>query len=128
MPSVFPTDKQVSELLDEDKVITANLFWSPAGRRAARLEATVLARASGTILKIVAYSGPTNANARHINRDRQRYDGLHKHRYSELDGVAGDAYRPDDIRDPTNIDQSFFDFLEECKITLEGAYQPRLVS
>lgn len=145
MASAFLSDQQVVALLAEEKIITANLSWHPWGRRGQRLETTVLATGSSTTLKIVAFSGPTNqsiallyasmdirrvclsGNARHINSDNERFDGLHKHCYDEKDGASRDAYLPNDITEPTNMDKSFIEFLRECNIELRGSYQGHLI-
>lgn len=138
------TEAQVASLLAEDKVITANLLWRPWGRRGARLEATVLTMESDKRLKIFGYAGPTKQsfsllyasidirrlclsnNAKHRNSNQELFEGLHKHRYDDNITQSREAYRPEDIQQPIGIDEAFFAFLKECKITLKGTYQPRL--
>ena len=137
------TAAQVAALLVEDKVVTANLTWRPWGKRGARLEATVLAKESETRLKLFGYAGPTSqsfsllyesidirrlclgTNARHTNINKERFNGLHKHRYDDNVTQSREAYLPDDIQEPLSIDAAFVAFLRECNISLEGTYQPR---
>jgi len=143
MPTARPTTLEIATLLAEEKVITANLRWRPWGR-GWRLEATVLALTSRKTLELRGFVGPANRsyalllnsidirhlclspNARHTNRDGQRFDGLHKHRYDEAAGDSIDAYLPADITKPGDVNAEFLDFITECKIRLEGAYQPWL--
>lgn len=143
MPTTM-TEAQVGALLAEDKVITANLSWRPWGRRGSRLEATVLAKESNIRLKLYGYVGPRQQsfsllyesidirrlclsnNARHINRDKERFEGVHKHRFDESVAQSREAYRPNGIQQPVSIDDAFFAFLQECKIILQGAYQQHL--
>lgn len=143
MPRTRITELKVLELLDAEKVITANLAWKPLGRRAQTLFATVLALESKELLKIHGYvSAKESRNrslalvyngvnirrvclspiSRHRNPDGELLNGLHKHRFDEIyeDRMA---YVPIDITKTGDVNREFLDFLTECKIRLEGAYQ-----
>jgi len=131
-----PTNGEVTNLLAEDKIITANLSWGPDGRRY-KLEASVLAMESNLLLRLYGNVGIKNrsfgllhnnvsirrycSSPNHVNPGKIPIRSHHKHTYDELDGDIV-AYIPDDIK-VGEANGELFDFLAECNIRLEGNYQ-----
>ena len=131
------TAAQAQAILDQSKVIAANLAWRQE-RGGYRLKVQVLAEESGESLALHGYIGIQNRSFALIYRTkpirkytvhpfhvdpvtRERITQPHKHTW---DDVYEDdrVYLPDDIRigDPND---ELLDFLQECNITLLGSYQ-----
>lgn len=135
--SGLPPPEQVNRIMEESKVIAANIAWRPDGRNYS-LEARVLVPSLGELLRLVGRVGVRNHSfsllyrnipirrfctiRSHRNPDGQRIIQPHKHRYIEAAEELAWAYVPDDIR-LGNINEEFQDFLGECNITLIGSYQ-----
>lgn len=138
------TERQVDELLAEDKVITANILWRREGKRRFKIDATVMATRSNTIMRLYGTIGLTKRSfalllnsidirriclsdiSKHKNKDGTVMRGIHKHAFEEETLESGDAYIPTDITGK-DVNTQFADFLRECKITLQGDYQPWLL-
>ena len=130
------TESEASRVLEELKVIGANLSWQNDGETL-RLEATVLCLASQEVLKLRGFVGRTNRSFALLYRNapirkytvhashtdpvtRARITGPHKHTWDD-EWEDKRVYVPSDIRigDPN---EELLDFLKECNIELWGAY------
>lgn len=142
------TKAEAEAILAEEKVITKNLRWTSRGPRF-ELEAAV-----GIVgqpvdpdepekpvasLRLVGYVGKTNrsfallcrnfpirkytVHDHHTNpKTGEVVYGPHKHTWDD-DWEDGLVYVPADIR-IGDANEELVDFLHECNIRLEGAYQP----
>ena len=134
------TEAEANDLLREDKVIWANLAWSPDGINI-RLEAKVLGLESEEILTLRGTIGRKNRsfvllyqntpirkyNVHAFHRDpvtHERVTQPHKHWWDD-EWEDRRVYIPNDIRigDPNN---ELMDFLQECNIALRGNYAPQM--
>ena len=130
------TKTQAETMLSEPKVIAANLLWQFVPL-AYRLEATVLAEESSELLKLRGYVGRSNrsfvllyrntpirkftVHPVHIDHETgERTTEPHKHTWDEVNQDRK-VYLPNDIR-IGNANHELIDFLQECNITLRGAY------
>ena len=134
------TEAEAKRILEETKVIGANLSWKSEGETF-RLEATVLCPESEEILRLRGFVGRTNRSfvllyknlpirkytVHAFHRDpvtRERITEPHKHTWDD-EWEDQRVYIPEDIRsgDPNH---ELLDFLKECNISLRGAYSSRL--
>jgi len=131
-----PTQVESDRVINEAKIIRENLRWRSEGGRW-KLEATVFAPGSKTLLKLVAVVGRERSYSllcnnvplrrlcakknRHRNPGGQYVHGTHKHRHTDDFGDR-DAYKPQGVRigDPN---EELMDFLQECNIAVGGTYQ-----
>ena len=130
------TESEASRVLEELKVIGANLSWQYDGETL-RLEATVLCLESQEVLKLRGFVGRTNRSFALLYRNapirkytvhashtdpvtRARITEPHKHTWDD-EWEDKRVYVPSDIRigDPN---EELLDFLKECNIELWGAY------
>ncbi len=134
------TAAQADAILEERKVIAANLVWR--GQRGTfRLEATVLAIESKELLSLRGFIGERNrsyvllfkntpirkytVHAQHRNPNTgEVVSGPHKHSWDDQweDQLA---YIPIDIH-PGDPNSELMEFLAECKIDLRGSYSAQL--
>ena len=133
------TGAEADAIIQEPKVIGANLSWKP-DRRSFRLEATVLTIDSGQLLKLRGYIGLKKRSFALLykNIPIRMYTVHDRHRNPLTGEIVRDPHKhywddvweddlieiPDDIRagDPNT---EFMDFLKECNITLHGGYSAR---
>ena len=130
------TEAEAYRLLEENKVIWANLSWRIAGERF-RLEAKVLCLESEEILILRGFVGKKNRSfvllyqntpirkytVHAFHRDpvtRERVTQPHKHLWDD-EWEDRRVYIPNDIR-IGNLNEEFVDFLRECNIELRGSY------
>ena len=130
------TKAQADSMLSQPKVIAANLVWR-FDRSGYRMEASVLAEESGELLKLRGYVGRRNrsivllyrntpirkytVHRLHVDRETgERTAEPHKHTWDEINQDRK-IYLPDDIR-IGDANCELVDFLNECNITLRGAY------
>ena len=123
-------------MLSESKVIAANLMWR-FDHGGYRLEATVLAEESGELLSLRGYVGRRSrsfvllyrntpirkytVHSQHIDHETgERTTEPHKHTWDEINQDRK-VYLPNDIR-IGDANHELIDFLQECNITLRGAY------
>ncbi len=123
-------------MLAEPKVVAANLAWR-FDRCAYRIEVAVLAEESGELLKLRGFVGRRNrsfvllyrntpirkytVHRMHIDRETgKKTTEPHKHTWDETNQDRK-IYLPDDIR-IGDANCELVDFLDECNITLRGAY------
>lgn len=135
------TEAEAQGILEEPKVIGANLSWTVDGVMR-RLDAKVLCLESEEVLTFKGTLGKTNrsfvllykntpirkytVHAYHrdpVTRDMIRQP--HKHMWDE-EYEDRRVYIPDDIR-IGNLNEELMDFLKECKIELRGTYSPVMV-
>lgn len=133
------TANDANDVLNEEKVISANLSWKQHGITY-QLEAAVLIMRTRELLRLVGYVGIRNrsfallyrntpirkytVHARHRNPNSgQILQEPHKHTWDDVweDSIA---YIPDDIR-AGNPNVELLDFLSECNITLDSVYVPQ---
>ena len=138
------TNAEVSDLLDKDNIITANLHWHPKGGKYSEryfLEATVLLPVDNLILRLTGNKGKRNrsfvllysgdpikkvtVHHKHRNPDGTIIYGPHKHTWDEVCDDRN-AYVPDDINFG-DINSEFHGFLKQCNIKLLGTYSPILM-
>ena len=135
------TAREAEEILNEEKLIRANVRWNPdpPGSGRYKLSVMVLGVVSRRLLELRGNVGRTNrsfallyqgnpvrkytVHAKHSNPDGQIVRGPHKHRWDDLDGDRW-AYIPEDIA-AGDVNREFMDFLRECHIELEGSYSPQ---
>ena len=126
----------VNALVDEPKVITANLSWRMVNN-SWKLEARVLVVGTTQLLRLTGTCGVRNHSfclllnnfpirrwdmkRRHKNPDNEPISGPHKHRFDEQQGDQW-AYKPPDIH-AGDVNEDFLAFLSECNIELKGDYQ-----
>jgi hypothetical protein len=128
---------QADALIDEPKLISANLVWRSWGR-GRRAEVAVLGTQSGALLRLNCWLGPYDNRSfalLHNNQPIRKWTvhartkapddgpiyGPHKHTW---DDELGDEYTyvPDDIR-VGDAEEEFEDFLAECNIVFIGGVQ-----
>jgi hypothetical protein len=133
------TNAEASALLNEEKIITANIHWRSVGGKHSEnyaLEATVLAPSRNVTLRLVGHKGKRNrsfallyggdpikmitAHHLHRNPDGKKIKKPHKHVWDEK-YEDRKAYIPDDISFG-DINREFQDFLKQCNIKLLGTY------
>jgi hypothetical protein len=136
------TEAEANELLEENKVIGANVSWRMDGN-VSRLEATVLCIESERILSLRGFYGKKNRSFVLLCRNtpirkytvhashkdpvtRQVVRQPHKHRWDD-EWEDRRVYIPNDIR-IGNHNEEFLDFLQECNIELRGSYAQLLLS
>ena len=136
------TAAEAEIVLAESKVIAVNLAWQ-FQRGGYRLEATTLAEDSGEILKLRGYVGRKNrsfvllykntpirkytVHDRHTDpKTGERVTDPHKHFWDD-EYEDNRVYIPDDIR-IGNPNYELADFLQECNISLRGAYDQETFS
>ena len=130
-----------NRLLEEDKVIGANVTWRMDGN-VFRLEATVLCIDSEEILSLRGFYGKKNRSFALLYRNtpirkytvhafhrdpvtRERVTQPHKHWWDD-EWEDKRVYIPGDIR-IGNLNEEFVDFLQECNIELRGNYAQLLL-
>ncbi len=133
------TESEATRVLEEPKVIGANLSWQHHGETH-RLEATVLCTESQEVLKLRGFVGRTNRSfvLLHRNTPIRKYTvhafhrdpvtgirttGPHKHFWDD-EWEDKRVYVPRDIR-IGNPHVELLDFLRECNIELQRAYTPQ---
>ena len=125
---------EAEEVLVEEKIITENLQWQRFSTNH-RLDAGVLALASGRLLRLKGYVGRTNysftllynnspirkytVHHHHKNPSGEVIYGPHKHTWDDVDEDHW-VYVPNNIS-TDNPYAALLDFLAECNITLHGA-------
>ncbi len=136
------TEAVANELLEENKVIGANVSWRMDGH-VSRLEATVLCIASERTLSLRGFYGKKNRSFVLLYRNtpirkytvhashkdpvtRQVVRQPHKHWWDD-EWEDRRVYIPNDIR-IGNLNEEFLDFLQECNIELRGSYAQLLLS
>ncbi len=136
------TEDEANRLLEEEKVIWANLSWKNDGG-SFRLEAKVLCLESEEILSLRGTIGRKNQSfvllcqntpirkytVHDYHRDPvtgERIREPHKHRWDD-EWEDKLAYIPDDIR-IGNPNEELVDFLQECNISLRGFYTSQMFS
>ena len=134
------TEAEANRLLEEDKVIWANLSWRIDGE-IFRLEAKVLCLESEEILSLRGTVGKKNRSfvllyqntpirkytVHAFHRDpvtRERVTQPHKHWWDD-EWEDRRVYIPNDIR-IGNPNDELVDFLQECNISLRGNYTFRM--
>ena len=134
------TEAEANRLLEEDKVIWANLSWRIDGE-IFRLEAKVLCLESEEILSLRGTVGKKNRSfvllyqntpirkytVHAFHRDpvtRERVTQPHKHWWDD-EWEDRRVYIPNDIRIGNSNDE-LVDFLQECNISLRGNYTFRM--
>ena len=130
------TEAEANELLEENKVIGANVSWRAEGV-VSRLEATVLSIESERTLSLRGFYGKKNRSFVLLYRNtpirkytvhashkdpvtRQVVRQPHKHWWDD-EWEDSRVYIPNDIR-IGNLNEEFIDFLQECNIELRGSY------
>ena len=134
------TRAEADAIIQEGKVIGANLSWKP-DRRSFRLEAMVLTIDSGQLLKLRGYIGLKNRSFAllHKNVPIRMYTVHDRHRNPLTGEIVrvphkhywDDVWEDDLIEIPSDIrsgdpNTEFMDFLAECNITLHGGYNALL--
>ena len=136
------TEAEATGLLEESKVIGANVAWRMDGS-VSRLEATVLCINSERTLNLRGFYGKKNRSFVLLYRNtpirkytvhasykdpvtRQVVRQPHKHWWDDEWEDRG-VYIPNDIR-IGNLNEEFLDFLQECNIELRGSYAQLLLS
>ena len=130
------TKALADQLLQQEKVIAANLVWRQSGQ-SYRLEARALATSSGELLRLVGFVGIKNRSYAllHRNTPIRKYTVHDRHTNPNTGQVLREphkhywddewedhlAYVPHDIRQG-NPNEEILDFLKECNITLRGSY------
>ena len=134
------TEAEASRLIEEEKVIWANLSWRTDGGNF-RLEAKILCLESEEILSLLGYVGKKNRSfvllyknkpirkytVHAFHRDpvtHQRVTQPHKHLWDD-EWEDQRVYIPNDMRigDPN---EELSDFLKECNISHRGSYATRM--
>ena len=140
--SQIVTEAEANELLQEGKVIGANVTWRVDGN-VSRLEATVLCIESERTLSLRGFYGRKNRSFVSLYRNtpirKYTVHSSHKDPVTRLvvrqphkhwwDDEWEDrrVYIPNDIR-VGNLNEEFLDFLQECNIELRGSYAQLLLS
>ena len=136
------TEAEAIGLLEENKVIGANVVWRMDGS-VSRLEATVLCIESERTLSLRGFYGKKNRSFVLLYRNtpirkytvhashtdpvtRQVVRQPHKHWWDD-EWEDRRVYIPNDIR-IGNLNEEFLDFLQECNIELRGSYTQLLLS
>ena len=136
------TEAEARGLLEENKVIGANVIWRMDGN-VSRLEATVLCIDSEKILSLRGFCGKKNRSFVLLYRNtpirkytvhashkdpvtRQVVRHPHKHWWDD-EWEDRRVYIPTDMR-IGNLNEEFLDFLAECNIQLRGNYGQLLLS
>ena len=135
------TEAEANQLLEEDKVIGANVTWRMDGN-VCRLEATVLCIDSEQTLSLRGFYGKRNRSFALLYRNtpirkytvhashkhpvtRRVVKQPHKHWWDD-EWEDRRVYIPTDMR-IGNLNEEFLDFLQECNIELRGNYAQLLL-
>lgn len=133
-PSEMVSKAEIDRLYEMDKVIEDDWSWEVVGPNHVG-EATVYCLNSEAILTLKAWKRRNYGfcllyksskvvrrwdDGIHENPDGELIQGSHKH-FWHPEYEDAKAYRVDDVA-TDDVDQAFWDFLDECEIELKGNY------